>query len=219
MEIEAKYNNKDVYSVSRLFSKDDMLSFVADGGLIRYKRLNAEMDRTGKEFRLDVKVSTFLSLFVIFVFVSMFLIYFSGAEEILISDIVRGFMVFIVPCIASVIALIKYTDYKEQLLSKATVDMEKFKEKHHVARRFSYEELENYSTISKKVTGIKGDLVFYKISECLLEKEDVGKSIISIYDKNKNDWYVLEYYIDNTRLETYKIYKITEDSPIKLVWK
>lgn len=218
MIIQSKHKGKDVYSVKRLFSKEDMLTFVADGGLIRYKRTENELERARKEFKVDIRVSTFLSLFVIFAFLSMFIINFSSMQVIGYAQIIKGLILFIVPCITSVLALMKYTEYKEQLVKKYFLDLEKLKEKHAVARKFSYEEIVAYCSISKKINGIKGDLTFYSVSNCMLAEEHRGRSVLAVLNKETTKWSILEYHLDGTHLDMYNFYDITEESQMVFEW-
>lgn len=214
MDIQSKNKGKDVYAVKKLFSKRDLLDFVSDGGLIRYKRTKVELDRSRKEYKTDIKVSTYLNMFVVFAFLSMFIINFNGEDTLNAAGIVKGLVVFIVPCITSVIALLKYTDYKEQYVKKYSLDMENLKEKHPIARKFSYEELVDFSSISKKLCSSAEELDFYQVSESLITEGKEERSILVIYNNETKTWSVIEYLLDNTRLEAYKMYDVTPESPI-----
>lgn len=219
MEIQAKNENKDVYAVKRLFSKHDMVEFVNDGGLIRYKRLVSELEHAKKEFYVDIRASTFLSIFVIFSFITLFLVHFVSVVDPSVSDVIRGVVVFILPCIASVLGLLKYTDYKQQIVNKKFIKMEELKEKYPVARKFTYEELENYSIVSKKVKGLKGNITFYRVSDCLLTENSKGRDVLAILNVDKDTWHILEYHMENTYLEMYKIYEVNDETKILLDWQ
>lgn len=214
MDIQSKHKGKDVYAIKKLFSKEDLLTFVSDGGLLKYKRTMYELELSRKEFKTDLKVSTFLSLFVIFCFISMFIINFSGEEVLTAAGIIKGLVLFIVPCITSVLALLKYTDYKEQLVSKWFLEMENLKEKYPVAKKFTYEELVDFSSICKKLCPSAEELDFYRVSDTLISDGKKERSILVILNKETLQWSVIEYLLVDTKLDSYRIYDVTPDMPI-----
>lgn len=215
MQLNYANNGKVVYSVKRLFTKEEMLEF-NDKSLSDYKRLSETVKVKSSEVKESLQISVVLSLVLIFSLTLTYLIQFGGYDGSIKTAIFQTLFYYIVPCIILFYGIMNFSQKKEIKLNTVKNELTKLKEDQIIASSNSIEDIEFYLRIIKKLRGFDEKITFYDISDYISGENH--RQALAILDTTKSKWSILEYTVEGCKISSYYIYDITEDSNIVLDW-